>query len=648
MYFKNYPTLFSEGKIGNITLRNRVVMAPMGTSHTGADLSFNRELIEFYTARAKGGVGMVISECCNVQTDIDPFPLISATPRLDHPNKVPMLNQYADMMKYYGAVPCTQITIGMGRQADAPSLAQPVSSSACPALNDPSIMCRELTVSEIKSLTASTGRAAEYAATAGIQVLELHGHAGYLIDQFLSPDINVRTDEYGGNPENRFRIIKEMREEIRRKVGNSIAVTLRISVDHKCPGFRTLAEGLEYCRLAEAAGLDGLHIDAGRYEVMPWLFPPAYLGSACMADLSAAVKKAVKIPVISVGNYDMPEVCEKALVDGSADFIAMARGLVAEPEWADKARTGRVDEIRPCVRCNEMCVGRSIQGCSLTCAVNPEAGRETYMKTIKADTPKKITVIGGGPAGMEAAAVASKRGHEVTLMEKAPELGGLLNVADKEPFKYHLTYLNNYLKKQTEIAGVNILLNKEATVENIEETRPDVVILSTGSDVFIPQIPGSDNPKVVTVKGLQTVEIRENQNIVVIGGGLVGAETALGLAMKGHKVTIVEMLSSIGNGLVFINLMSLMNELMKYGVNILTETTCKCIEDNKVICTDKDGNEVGLPFDLVVAATGTRPVNDLKDALEDHFPEVYIIGDCVKSSKISNAIHEGYIAGNRI
>lgn len=648
MYYKHFPNLFSEAYIGNVKVRNRVVMAPMGTSHTGPDNRFNHELAEFYTARAKGGVGMVISECNSVQTDIDPFPMVSSTPRLDAPNKISRLNEFADMMKYYGAVPCAQITIGMGRQADAPWLAQPVSASECPSLYVPDIICRELTNAEIKSLVKSTGRAAEFAVTAGVQVLEVHGHAGYLIDQFLSPDINKRADEYGGSVENRFRIVKEMREEIRRAVGNKIAITLRISVDHKVPGYRTLQEGLEYCQLAEQAGYDALHVDAGRYEAMPWIFPTPYLGSGCMADLSAAVKKAVKIPVISVGNYDMPEIAEQSLTNGSADFIAMARGLVADPDWADKARTGRKDEIRPCIRCNEMCVGRSIQGLELTCTVNPESGRETYMKIVKADEPKKVTVVGGGPAGMEAAFVAAKRGHKVTLMEKSEELGGLLNTADMESFKYHITYLKNYLKKETELSGVRVQLGKEATVDNIRETGPDVVVVATGSDVFIPGIPGFDREKVMTVRGLKQEKLEGEKQVVVVGGGLVGCEAALGLAMDGHKVTVIEMLAGVAGDMMFINRISLLGEMEKYGVTILTEIKCQSIEGGNVICLDKDGKEILLPFDVVVAATGTKPVNALNDSAKDAFPNVFIIGDCVKSARISDAIHQGYITGIRI
>lgn len=648
MYYKNFPNLFSEGQIGSVKLRNRVVMAPMGTSHTGPDLRFNQELIEFYVARAKGGAGMVISECNSVQTDIDPFPLVSATPRLNSPDKIGMLSEYADMMKYYGAVPCVQITIGMGRQADAPALAQPVSAYECPSQGDPGILCRELTHAEIQSLIKSTGRAAEFAATAGVQVLEVHGHAGYLIDQFLSPDINKRTDEYGGSPQNRFRIVKEMREEIERTIGKSIAVTLRISVDHKMPGFRTLEEGLDYCRLAEQAGFDGLHIDAGRYETMPWIFPPAYLGSACMADLSSAVKKAVKIPVISVGNYDMPDVAEKAIADGSADFIAMARGLVADPEWADKARTGRTAEIRPCVRCNEMCVGRAMFGLPLNCAVNPESGRETYMKTVKADVPKRVTVAGGGPAGLEAAFIAAKRGHQVTLFEKNTELGGLLNLAEKESFKYHIGYLKNYLINEAKKQGVKLRLGEEATVEKIRETNPDAVIVATGSDVFIPEIPGSDRENVITVRELDEHALGEKKKIVILGGGLVGCETALGLAQKGHHVTIVEMLPEVAKDLMLINKMSLLTLLPSCGVQIHTNTKCTRIEETKMVCADEKGKEMSFDYDLIIAAVGTKPVNTLTESVLDAFPDVQVIGDCVKSSKISNAIHQGYIAGNRV
>jgi len=645
-----FPHLFSEGQIGKVKIRNRTVMSPMGTGHSGSDNNFSPELIEFYARRAKGGIGMIITEGNVVQTDIDPFPVKFRATRLDGPDKIVKLADLADMVRYYDGVPCAQLSIGMGRQADAPALRQPVAPSPCAAQGDPSVMCRELTVAEIKKLVDNTARAAEYALTAGIQVVEIHGHTGYLLDQFMSPDINKRTDEYGGSLEGRLRLAKEIREAIYKRVGQALPVTFRVTVDHKVEGFRTLSEGLEICKMLEAFGYDGLHVDAGRYEAAKWLFPSAYLGMGCISDLSRAVKQQVKIPVINVGNYTRPEVAEQAIANGRADFIAMGRTLLADPEWANKARMGQDAEIRPCIICNEMCVGRLFAGKSITCSVNPECGRETMREfnLSKVDRPRRVTIVGGGPAGMKTALVASKRGHQVTLLEKNAQLGGQVNLGDAEPFKFAIRDFNNYMKNQMDNSSVDIQLNTPADIEALKRTSPDVVVVATGANVFIPPIKGFDDQRVMTVEGLGRHPISGTENVIVVGAGLVGSEAALGLSLKGCQVTLIEMMANIANDLQYHNRLALLDEISKRDLTVLTKTKCKEISGDYLICTGEDDQDIRIPFDLVITATGTRPNTELTAQINENFPEVYVIGDCVRPGKIGEAIHKGYITGTRI
>jgi len=649
-FYKNYPHVFSPGKIGNLTLPNRIIMAPMGTCHTGPDLRFSEELIQFYEERAKGGVGMIISECNFVAPELDPFPMVTGTPRLDKPDKVTKLGEYVERVGAYGTMGGVMLSLGVGRQADAPHLATPISSSECPSQSDPNIMCRALAVDEIHQLVGYAARAAGLAMAAGAKYIELHGHSGYLMDQFLSSDINKRTDEYGGSAENRFRIVKETVQAIKAVVGDAIPVSLRISVDHKCEGYRTLDEGLEYCRMAEEAGFDALHIDAGRYEVMPWIFPPAYLGPCCLADLAAEVKKVVNIPVIAVGNFGTPEEAEEAIASGKCDFVAMARQMLADPAWANKAKKGQAEDIRPCLRCNEMCVGRAMFGLGLSCAVNPECGRETYNKLGKAEEAKKVTVIGGGPGGMVAALACEKRGHAVTLIEKSGELGGLINLAEQENFKFGMQRYNAYLKNQIEKSKVSVLLNTEATLDKVAATKPDAVIVATGSDLFIPGLPGFvAGDKIGTVRDFKKANTKPSDKIVIAGGGIIASETALGLAREGYTdITIVEKQGQIGGDLMMINFFAILGELMGRGVKILTNTSVEGAENDTLICTDAEGKKVELPYDYLLVAMGTKSENSLNEVMDDNFPEVYTIGDCVKTGRIHHAIHQAYDVAKRI
>lgn len=649
-FYNNYPNTFKPGKIGSLTIPNRIIMAPMGTGLTGPDLRLADDVIRLYEERAKGGTGMIITECNRVAPDVDPFPIVTPTPRLDLPDKLAKISQYAETVSEYGTVPGMMVSLGPGRQADAPKLKTPVAPSECPAQGDPSVTCRALTVDEIHRLVEETGRAAAFAMTAGIKYIEIHGHAGYLVDQFLSPEINKRTDEYGGNAENRFRIVKESIEAIKSATGGAIPVSLRISIDHKMEGGRTVEEGLEYCRMAEAAGADALHIDAGRYETIHWVFPPLYLGDSCMVDLAAIVKNEVNIPVIAVGNFQTIDEIEDALASGKCDFVALGRGLLAEPEFAKKAKEGRADEIRPCQRCNEKCVGRILCGLPIQCAVNPQCGRETYRMLTPAGKKKKVTVVGGGVAGMVSAITAAKRGHKVTILEKNDELGGLLGLAGSEEFKHHIRQYRDYLLRQVELADITVCTGCEADIDTIKKTEPEAVVIATGSDTFIPGLPGFvASDKIGTIREFEQKELPKDARIVIAGGGLIASEAALALQRKGYTdVTIVEMRSAIAADLTLINMIALVGELSVGPFKIMTSTTCKSVEGDTLVVTDAEGNDISLPFDYLLVAMGTKSVDPLNEAAVNEFPEVYLIGDCVKPGRISGAVHTGYSAGLQI
>lgn len=385
-----------------------------------------------------------------------------------------------------------------------------------------------------------------------------------------------------------------------------------------------------------------------RYESIDWIFPPSYLGIACMRDLSHAVKKNVGIPVINAGNFNTASIAEETLQNGSADFIAIGRSLLADPEWANKSRLGKEGLIRACIRCNNKCIMRVLQGKELTCAVNPQCGRETRFKILKSDRPRSVTIVGGGPAGMETAIIAAQRGHKVTLLEKESGLGGQLNLASIEPFKWNIRDFNENIQNEVKSLNVDIQFGVKATIETIKQTNPDVVVIATGANVYIPDVKGFNDSRVMTVEGLKEGRMGKNEKVVVIGGGLIGSEAALGLAMEGHDVTIVEMLDSIAIDLNMINRFSLLNELKKHNVRIITGTTVKGINGNEVIGSDTEGKAVRIPFDKVIAATGTKKEDELAKNIEQYFPEAYVIGDCSEIGKIEDAVHSAFITATRI
>lgn len=654
-----YPNLFSPGRLGRLTLRNRVVLAPMGTSFGSLDGRVTDRHIAYYAERARGGAGMIISEVVKVEADIDPSPVGNLL-RLDSPHQVAGFFDLAQAIHDHGARACLQLTPGFGRQGDPPPNRPPVSSSDIPAFGKPGVVCHGLSREEIARLVEAFGRAAGLAAHAGWDAIEIHGHTGYLVDQFLSPLWNQRTDEYGGSLENRTRFARELIGAVRGALGPDFPLSFRFSADLKIPGARSLDEARQIARLLVEAGATALHVDAGSYEAMPWIFPPMYLGKACLVDLPAAIKEVVDVPVIGVGNIFEPDVAEKAIAGGKCDFVASGRGLLADPEWPRKTYEGRESLLRRCIMCNEYCVGNLLQGKPLGCVVNPRAGREKWhpAEPRAATRPKKVVVVGGGPAGMQAAVTAAERGHVVVLFEKDSRLGGQLLLAAAPDFKRSLLYPVEYLAAQLRETGVGLRLQTEATAELVAAEDPDAVVVATGARPLIPEIPGIRGDNVVTawdvhraeregLAGRATPGVRGDQ-VVVAGGGLVGCETALELARQGKAVTVVELLGEVATDLNLVNRISLLGMLHEAGVRLAVNYRVTAITPEGARASDHDGQETLFKADTVVLAFGAEPVQDLADSLRDRYPQLFIVGDCAEPRKLGAAIHEGHAAGLNI
>jgi len=565
----------------------------------------------------------------------------------DSPMYIASFNELADALHDYGVKVAVQLTAGRGRNAPKEYLKAigAVAPSPLPCFSDPQIIARELTTVEMERLVESFGLAAETVSSAGIDAVELHAHNGHLLDQFQTALWNKRTDKYGGNLDGRLRLVREIIRAIKLAAGQDFPVIYRFSPTHYLRGGREIEEGLEIARRLEAAGVDAFHIDAGCFEVRYWASPPTTQRPGCMVDMAQKVKEAVTVPVIAVGKLGYPDLAEKVLKEGKADFIALGRPLLADPEWPNKVKKGMVEDLRPCIGCYEGCMGR-IPYKHSSCAVNPATGMERKFALKPAEKKKTVLVVGGGPAGMEAARVAALRGHRVTLWERGNGLGGNLITASVPSFKKDYENLLKYFLTQLRKLGVTIESKKEATPESIEGIAPDVLFLATGSEPIIPEIPGVEGGvkkgTVVTAAQILLGRRQTGNRVLVVGGGLVGCETALYLAQKGKKITIVEVLESVAQDMFNASRTHLLKLLADANANILTETRILEITDEGMAIADKNGNRRLLEADTVVLAAGMKRSEEFFEALKDKIPEVFVIGDCAEPRNVLYAIWEGF------
>ncbi|MFC1905142.1 FAD-dependent oxidoreductase, partial [Chloroflexota bacterium] len=474
-----------------------------------------------------------------------------------------------------------------------------------------------------------------------------HGAHGYLILNFLSPYSNIRDDEYGGDVQGRTRFAREIVELVRQKVGDDFPVFFRLSADEHVDGGLTLEDSKVICQIMEKAGVDVFDISSGNHDSVTAVIPPSVFPPGFRVHLAQEIKQVVSGPVITSGRINTPELAESILREGKADLIAIGRGLLADPEFANKAAEGRTNEIRKCIACNQACIGRKAsldsEGESLrTCTLNPLAGREGQFPIEPAETARKIAVVGGGVAGMEAALVAALRGHEVVLFEKDDTLGGQLKLAAIAPYKSELTGITSFFESQFQRLGVKLELGKEITPEVIEQAQPQAVIIATGATPIIPQIPGAEGKMVTAWDVLKGKEVGEN--VVVAGGGIVGCETAEFLGEKGKKVTIVEKLPDIAQDLEAIRRSLLRERLAAHHVDIKVDSELERMDGNKVITSKGDQ----IPADTVVLALGVVPDKALEPLLRGKSFPVYYVGDCDKPGNLIGAIHGAFYVSRTV
>ncbi len=632
--FKN---LFQPIKIGNLEIKNRGVQPSMVTNYCNEDGSISDQFIAYHEARAKGGVGLIITEAAYIDTVGKGF---TKQFGIDNDKLIPGLKKLVDKVHSHGAKIAVQIYHG-GRQANTIVTGQScVAPSAipCPVMQ---AMPKELTIEEIKDLVNKFADASGRAKEAGFDAVEIHGAHGYLISQFQSPHSNHRNDEYGGSVENRNRFPIEVVDAIRNRVGADFPIIYRVNSEEFLPDGLMLEDSIAFSKILIEHGVDAINVSGSTYAT-----GRTSSGSddilGVYVENSATIKQAINnvIPVMVANRIKTPQFAEDILANNKADMIVTGRGLLGDADFYNKAKNGQEDEIRMCLSCNH-CISELMTGVPISCCQNPLTGHELeYDLQVPAQTKKKVLVVGGGVAGMEAANIAATKGHSVTLYEQSNNLGGNGIIATKPPYKSELMPLIDHLSYMLNKNNINVKLNSKVDMDTINSEKPDVVILASGSTPIVPRIPGVDNDNVVSAEAVLLGNKVVGNKVVVIGGGMVGVETAEFLTEQNKEVTVVEMADEILKDMSPTLKVGLLGRVSNSTIKVFTGEKVQEIKDHVVI-TDK---QIIDTADNIVLAMGYKSNNELVSLLEENNVNYKVIGDAVKARKIYQAVKEGFEA----
>jgi 2,4-dienoyl-CoA reductase-like NADH-dependent reductase (Old Yellow Enzyme family)/thioredoxin reductase len=651
----DYPHLFRPFLLGSLTLKNRLVMSQMTMNYATEDGFVTDRLIRYYQERARGGVGLILVEGTFFTPEGRGYKNQLA---ISTPAHVKGLRELTDAI--HGGTEAPKVFLQVhhcGWRASSKISGHPtVGPSALPPYPGAEV-ARALSRSEIQGLVDAHILAALRAQEAGFDGVDFHCAHGYLIPSFFSPLSNQRTDEYGGDLAGRTRFLSQIIRGTKEKLGRNFPVTIKISGDEFIEGGLHLEEMTQIAQVAREAGIDGILVSAGTVggkkiedpsrlhtflRTLPMMTDPG-----CLVPLAEGMKKTLRLPVITVGRIHHPAVAEEILASGRADLVAMGRALLADPHLPRKAFEGREDEIRPCIACNEGCYKRIFQQLDIRCSVNPALGREGEFLLSKATSAKRVAVIGGGPAGMEAAHAAWERGHKVLLLEESRELGGQLNLASLAPGRKEIERFKSFLRSRLEKTDVKIIPGKRGTASVLKEYQPETVILALGAHPRKIKIKGLEENRVATAWEVLAGELDPREPVLVLGAGLVGCETAEQLSSRGKKVILVEILDEIATGGDADTKAYFTLRFKKNDVGVLTGTELRSVEGETAIL-QRGPEELRVRVGTLVCAVGAKPNDGLFDELTSSGFQVFKVGDCVQPRTLLEAVYEGYQAGRSV
>lgn len=649
----DYPHIFSPLTVKNMTIKNRIVMMPMGTNYgeQNGEMSFLH--INYYEQRAKGGTGLIIVE--NASIDSPQGSNGTTQLRIDHDNYLPRLFKFCENIHRYGTKIAIQINHAGASAISSRINMQPVSASDVPSKEGGEIP-RPLSREEILHIVKKYGEAAKRAQTAGFDAVEIHAGHSYLISQFLSPITNKRTDEFGGSVENRTRFCRMVIDEVRKQVGPFFPIMLRLSADELMEGGNTLDDTLEYLDYLQEE-VDIFDVSCGLNGSIQYQIDANYLPDGWRSYMAKAVKEKFNKPCISMGNIRDPKVAERILADGDADLIGMGRGLIADPAWVNKVATGHECDLRKCISCNVGCAGNRIGvNRPIRCTVNPSVLEGDVYKKLHVNKNCNVVVIGGGTAGLEAACTAAEVGCNTFLLEKGSELGGLASLISKIPAKNRLADFPHYLMHRAEqLENLYIFTNTEGTPENIRKFHPNIIVSSTGSAPLLPPIAGlkdridNEDYNIYSILGMinhinDFPKDLEGKKVVVVGGGAVGLDVVEFFADRNADISIVEMMDQIGRDLDPVSKNDTKAMMKKHNVHQLTKTALLEVKDSSFLVKG-DGEPYELPFEYGFVCLGMRAQGQLYQSLAEESSsedvEIMNIGDSQRARRIIDGTQEG-------